>query len=289
MTPQALAQDAGALFSLPQAALRVNDLIRNPEHSAGELAEVVELDPALAARVLRLANSPLFGRARHVERVSHAIVLIGERALRDLVLATSVTRAFKGIPEEFVDMATFWDNSATCGVVARLLADQIGVREGERLFLAGLMHGIGRLVFYSRQPDRYREVLQARTAGEAALLEAERRVFGFTYAELGAALMATWKLPEFFQIVIGAQLEPGRADTYRQEAALLHVARDLAASLAPSLKSREPPGPWQPAYDPVAAEILGLGPEVLEGTRVDALAQAFEVIDIINPGASTIY
>jgi HD-like signal output (HDOD) protein len=289
MTPQALAQDAGVLFSLPDAAIRVNELIQSPDHTAGEVAEVVELDAALTARVLRLANSALFGHAGRIDKVSLAIVMIGEKALRDLVMATSVTHVFKGIPEEFVDMSTFWDNSATCGVVARLLAARCGIRDGERLFVAGLLHGIGRLVFYTRQPERYREVLKVRAEGEPAVLAEERRIFGFTYAELGAALLAAWKLPEFFQVVLANQLDPGRAENFRKEAAILHVARDMAASLAPSLKTRQAPEAWLAGYDAGAGELLGLDLEELENIRIDALAQAFEVIDIINPGAATIY
>lgn len=289
MTPQALAQEAGALFSLPEVAIRVNELTRSPDHSSRELAEVVELDAGLTARLLRLANSPLFGHVGRIDKVSHAIVMIGERALRDLVMATSVTDVFKGIPEEFVDMATFWDNSATCGVVARLLASRLGMRDSERLFVAGMLHGIGHLVFYSRQPERYREVLKVRAEGEAAILAEEKRVFGFTYAELGAALLAAWKLPEFYQVVIANQLEPCKAETFQKETAILHVARDMAASLAPSLKTRQPAQAWEAGFDDVAGETLGLDLEELEIIRIDALAQAFDIIDIINPGASTIF
>ena len=289
MTPQALAQDAGTLFSLPEAAVRVNELIRDPDHTAGDLARVVELDAGLTARLLRLANSPLFGHVGKIDRVSHAVVMIGERALRDLVMATSVTNVFKGIPEEFVDMASSWDNSATCGVVARLLAPRCGIRDSEPLFLAGMLHGIGRLVFYSRQPERYREVLKARTEGEAAILAAERRVFGFTYTELGAALLAQWKFPEFYQAVVAHQLAPQDAGAYQKEAAILNVARDMAASLAPSLKNRQPLQAWEVGYDALAGQLLGLSEGELESVRIDALAQAFDIIDIINPGASTIF
>lgn len=289
MTPQALVQDAGALFSLPEAALRVNELIHSPDYSVQRLAEVIELDPGLTLRVLRLANSPLFGHVSRIDKVSRAIVLIGEKALRDLVLATSVTNVFKGIPAEFVDMSTFWDNSATCGVVARLLAGECRIREGERLFVAGLLHGIGRLVFYSRQPDRYRAVLKVRADGEQAVLAEEVRVFGFTFADLGAALLASWKLPEFFQVVVANQLAPSKAETFRKETAILHVARDMAASLAPSLKARQPAQAWQAGFDPDAGDMLGLDRDKLESVRMDALGQAFDIIDIINPGASTIF
>ncbi|MEW5787011.1 MAG: HDOD domain-containing protein [Pseudomonadota bacterium] len=289
MTPQTLAREAGALFSLPQAVLRINELIGSPDHTANQLAEVVELDAGLTARILRLANSAMFGRSGSVDSVTRAVVMIGENALRDLVMATSVTQVFKGIPEEFVDMASFWDNSATCGVVARLLAGRLGIREGERLFVAGLLHGIGHLVFFSRRAEQYREVLKFRDQGEAAVLAEERRIFGFNYAELGAALAAAWQLPAFFQEVIGFQLEPQRSQSYPRECAILHLARDMAASLAPSLKTREAPGDWAAARDALVWQLSDLTPEVLEEVRLEALAQAFEVIDIINPGTATVY
>ncbi len=289
MTPQTLAQDAGALFSLPEAAIRVNELIREPEHTALELAEVVELDAGLTARVLRLANSALFGHMGKIEKVSHAIVMIGEKTLRDLVMATSVTNVFKGIPEEFVDMSTFWDNSAICGVAARLLAGECGIRDGETLFVAGLLHGIGRLVFYSRKPDLYRDVLKVRAEGEAAVLAEEQRIFGFTYVELGAALAAEWKLPEFYQEVLACQLAPDKAKTYRAEAAIIHVARDLAAGLAPSLKTREQPETWLDSHDAAAGEMLGLDAETMKSVRGETLIQVFSIIDIVNPYARSIY
>ena len=289
MTPQTLAQDAGTLFSLPEAAIRVNDLIQSPNHTGREIADVVELDAGLTARLLRLANSPLFGHVREIDKVANAIAMIGEKALRDLVMATSVTNVFKGIPAEFVDMSTFWDNSTTCGVVARLLAPRCGIRDGDRLFLAGLLHSIGRLVFYSRQPELYREVLKARADGEPAVLAEEMRIFGFNYAELGAALLAAWKLPEFFQVVLANQLAPQRAQTFQKEAAILHMARAMAANLSPHLKTRQPPDAFQPDYDASACEILGLNPEELKYIPIEALAQTLEIIDIINPGSSTIF
>lgn len=289
MTPQTLAQEAGTLFSLPEAALRVNELIRDPDHTARELVEIVELDAGLTARLLRLANSPLFGHVGKIEKVSHAIAMIGEKALRDLVMATSVTNAFKGIPEEFVDMSTFWDNSAICGVAARLLAGECGIRDGETLFVAGLLHGIGRLAFYSREPERYREVLKVRAEGEAAIIAEERRVFGFTYAELGAALAEAWKLPAFYQEVLACQLAPEQARTYPTEARILHVARDMAATLAPSLKGRQPPEAWSEAQEANEGNLLGLDAETMRAVHGETLIQVFSIIDIVNPYARSIY
>lgn len=289
MTPQQLVLEVEHLFSLPDVAIRLNELIDHPDTSTKQLVDVVQLDAGIAATVLRLANSAWYGLPSRVDTISRAITLIGMKALRDLVLSTSVITTFKGISSEFVDMMDFWDNSVTCGVVARMLAERCGIREVERLFVAGLLHGIGRLIFFSRQGDKYREVLKMRDQGEAALVAEERRVFGFTYADLGGALAAAWKLPEFFQEVISNQLEPGKAANFPKEAAILHVARDIARDLAPNIQKRQPPGPYRPEHDLAAREMLGIGDDELENLRIDALAQSFDVIEIINPGSSTIF
>jgi HD-like signal output (HDOD) protein len=288
MTPHALAQEAGALFSLPEVALRVNELIGRPNVTGQELADVVALDPAMTARLLRLANSAFFGLPAKVETVSRAITLIGHKALQDLVLTTSVIQAFKGIPEEFVDMGTFWDNSTTCGVIARTLARHCRLGEPERLLVAGLLHGIGKLVFYLKRPDEYREVLRIDGAGEQAIAHAERQVFGFTYAQLGGALLGVWGLPEMLQIVVAHHLAPSRAPEFHREVAVVHIASDMAGSLTPSIKTGHPLGPYAPGFDPAAGELLGATPELLEEVRQASLLQAFEVLEILNPRAAMI-
>ena len=101
LTPQLLAQEVETLFSLPDVALRLNELIDQPDTSTQDLVEVVQLDAAIAATVLRLANSAWYGLPSKVDTISRAITLIGQKALRDLVLSTSVIARVRGagIPE----------------------------------------------------------------------------------------------------------------------------------------------------------------------------------------------
>ena len=290
MTPQSLAAEVESLFALPDVVLRVNALLDSPEANARDISAAVELDPGLAAGVLHLANSPVYGQQGRVDTVARAIDLIGRRALRDMVLATSVVNVFDAIPEEFVDMATFWDNSITCGVVAQILARHVHCRDTASLFLAGLLHGIGRLVFYARRADEYRPLLAEKPEGEKALAAAEQRAFGFTYANLGAALLKDWRLPERITIAIKHQLHPEAAPAaHARDVAIIHIANDIAASLTPCLKLHQTPPPYTPGFDPGAAAILGISNEDLESIRLEALSQTFEVIEIINPGSPLIY
>jgi HD-like signal output (HDOD) protein len=283
MSPQQLVQDVEHLFSLPDVAIRLNDLIDQPDTTTQELVEVVQLDAGIAATVLRLANSAWYGLPAMVDSISRAITLIGQKALRDLVMSTSVITTFKGISSEFVDMRDFWDNSVTCGVVTRNLAQKCGIREAERMFLVGLLHKVGRLVFYASRPVQYRQVLQDQNNGEAALVEAERAVFGFTYAELGAALLRAWHIPSALDEVVEYQLDPLQAPNHAKVAAILHVAGDIAYHMAPDIKARFELGEYNLTFRESAWDSLGLDRNVLPEVMQNSLIQSFELLEIINP------
>ena len=290
-TPKSLAQEVSGLFTLPDLVMRALAVIDSPTGTAQELVEVIELDAGLAAMVLRIANSALYGQRGKVDSLTRAVSLIGTRAVRDLAIATSAVKTFKDIPAEFVDMDTFWDNSITCGVLAKLLAQRARVPEGEGLFMAGLLHAVGRLVLYARRPAEYRQVLErAEGNSEAALTAAEEAVFGFTYAEVGTALLEAWNLPTKLQVVVACHLNPNLAPGYLKEVAVVHLANLLAASLAPCLKTKMEPEPFTPDEAAAASMAeLDLNRAALEETRLEALAASLEVIEIMHPGASFIF
>lgn len=289
MTPQSLASEVSTLFALPDVALRACTVMDSPTSSARELVAVIELDAGLTSTVLRLANSALYGQSGRVENLSRAVTLIGHQALRDLVLATSAVQTFRDIPEAFMDMDTFWANSISCGVLADLIARRLRLAERGTLFIAGLMHGVGRLVFYATRPTEYREVLRRVNAEGADLIAAERQVFGFTYAELGAALLQAWDLPEKLQVLVGHQLTPAKAPAFAREAAVVHLARDMTATLAPCLKTKAPLASYTP--DPAYLSELGLdlSQTDLDDIRLDAMATSLEIIEIVRPGSTVIY
>jgi HD-like signal output (HDOD) protein len=288
MTPQELVQEVGSLFTLPDAALRLNELMEDPQATLQDLAEVVQMDAGLAAAVLRMANSAYYGLPAKVGSIPMAINLIGQRALRSIVLSVSITRAFKGLPAELVDMQAFWENSTACGAIARALARRARTGNADDLFLAGLLHAVGRLVFYARRPVHYREILRPGMSGQALAAE-ERLVFGFDHAELGAALLAAWRLPPLPVTAVAYQLRPLQAPAFIGEVAMLHVAQDMAAGMAPQLKTNGPPSDYRPSFDPAVGTRLGLDPVILPEIRQEALLDAVEILEIVNPRASLIY
>lgn len=285
MTPQTLAGEVSTLFTLPDVVVRARAVMDAPMGSAQALVDVIETDAGLAAMILRLANSVLYGHLGRVDDLGHALAIIGHKNLRDLILATSVVRHFRDIPAEFVDMDTFWNNSITCGALVDLIARRAKLPQEEPLFIAGLLHGIGRLVFYARRPAEYRMAIRYAEGGGQGITAAEQRIFGFTYAQLGAALLTLWGLPERLRVAVEYHLTPDDAPAHRKAVAVVHLASGLAANLAPSLKTPAPATPYTPAQSLFAGH-LGLTASDLDDIRGEALAASLEIAEIVQPNAT---
>ncbi|MBU2568980.1 MAG: HDOD domain-containing protein [Gammaproteobacteria bacterium] len=289
MVPKSLIEKVGSLYTLPDVALRVNGLLSSDKASNDQLEEIIVHDPALTAQLLKLVNSAYYGFPGKVDTVSRAISMIGRQELRNIVIATSVASTFQDIPEDLVDMETFWYHSITCGVLARLLAEQCKRKERERFFIAGLLNSIGKLILFSQFPEKAGEALSFKDQGEDAVAEAEQRIFGFTYAELGAELLKEWKLPSSIWLLVAAQTDPMKADDILQDACILHVAAKIAASIEPCSVKTYDFEDFNPTYLPEAWETLGLSDESIKPLTLDASLQAFEILGIIRPGATLIF
>lgn len=285
MNPKSLAQSTHTLFSLPDVVTCINRMIDDPNAQTADLAETILCDAGLAARLLRLANSAYYNPRRRVETVSHAIILLGHRELRDLVMTTVVVSIFQGLPPELVNMDRFWLHCIRCGSAARRLAQHRHLHGNEHFFIAGLLHGVGKLVLYSQYPERYREVLELAGEDESARIAAERRIFKFTYAEVGAELLKNWRIFDHLHMAIAHHLEPARAPTpYRLEATILHVAVQIANSMPADANAlSDAPMDYTSANFASLAKLLHLKPELLASLPAEIDLQAREVFEIVRP------
>ena len=290
MTPESLVRETENLFSLPDVALRVNQLIDAPSTRPADLAEVILCDPGLSARLLRVINSAFYARPKPVETVSQAISLIGYRTLRDLMMSTCAVDMFKGLPREKVNMEHFWLHGVACGMTARNLAQRCGLRDGERLFLAGLLHGLGKLIFFSQCADDYLEVLRLVEQEQLEIVTAEEQIFGFNYVDLGAELLRAWRFPESIWKVVACQLDPAAAGDYRTEADILRGAERVARVVAASaIEGGEVTANIGADELQALAERLSMAPDTLLGLPQEISLQTFEVFEILVPGATLVY
>ncbi|MEA3639042.1 MAG: HDOD domain-containing protein [Lamprobacter sp.] len=290
MTLESLVQEVEHLYSLPDVALRVNQLIDDPASQPSDLAEIILCDPALSARLLRLINSAFYARAQAVETVTQAINMIGYGALRDLVFATCAVEVFKGLPPGRVDMERFWLNGVACGIAAKTLAFHLSLPENERLFITGLLHALGKLVLLSQRPESYVEVLKRIDQEGLDMIVAEEQVFGFNQAELSAALLKNWQLPESLWQPIAFHLNPDAAERYRTETQILYVARAIADLFQASMFERANMQSDEASQRLRAlAERLDLAPERLIALPGEINLQVTEMYEIMLPGWMLVY
>jgi len=181
---------------LPAAATRLCQLAEDLDADIDEVAEVVASDQALTMRILRIANSAFYGLSREVTTVSRAIVILGFRAVGSLALGATLTNAQLADEQGAVlDREQFWTHSLAVAVSSRLLAKRLRVREVEEMFVAGLVHDIGKLVFVRELPGPYQGVLGRVGSGEGSLHSLEKTVLGVDHPEVNLKLGEHWALP----------------------------------------------------------------------------------------------
>jgi putative nucleotidyltransferase with HDIG domain len=230
LDPDRLVGDVAGLVSLPEVVVRIDALVDDPASSAEDIGRTVQQDPALTARMLRLANSAMFGMQRQVDTVARAVAVLGTRQVRDLTLGLAAARAFDGIPNRLVSMGSFWHHSVLAAIAARLVASASPRGKPEAAFVGGLLHDVGQLVMFNKLPEQSRLALLMTidAPGEPDLHVCEREVVGFDHAAVGGALARRWRLPASLQECIEFHHEPGRARAHPLDVAVVHVANSLA-------------------------------------------------------------
>ena len=226
-----MVEDVSTIHSLPLFYSQLSEAIDHPRSSIADIAKIISEDQGLTARILKLANSPLFGYFSKIDTITQAVTIIGVLQVRDLALALSVMDVFKGIPEELVNMEQFWKHSIATGLAARILATSQREANLERFFVAGILHDIGRLVMYVRVPDICLELLEECRAAGTLLYRAERGKFSFDHAEVGSTLLRRWKIPPRIAEPVGTHHDCRKGDQYPREASILHLADIIAHAL----------------------------------------------------------
>ena len=248
MTPQDLVTRNVRLVSLPEVCIQVQALADSSHTTADDIADVVSKDTALTTRLLKLVNSAYFSLPRKIDTVSRAVNMIGMRELRNLTLAASAAEVFSRIPPDPIDMACFWQHSVYTGLLARNLAQCCNVLHSERLFTAGLLHDVGRLLMFMKVPDETASAEALRLQSRRDICEIEEELIGFSHAQVGEALLLHWNMPENLCASIRHHHDPEAASDAHLESAIVHIADKVTHS---AQESKDPLG--SPFYDPYGA------------------------------------
>lgn len=200
-----------SLPTIPAIAVQVIELAGRPDGSMPEVARLISLDPALATKLLKVANSPLYGFRRKTENLRQALSLLGFNAVITLALSFSLASSLRDIKRGGFDTAHYWSRSIVAGVASRALGRQQGINRSDELLLAGLLQDIGRLVLDSVLQEEYGQSIAGRM-DHNSLIEAERLAFGTDHAEVGAWLLRQWNLPKYLQQLVAASHVPHSAE-----------------------------------------------------------------------------
>ncbi len=214
-------------MSLPEVCIRVNEMMEDPSTTAKALGEVISRDAGLTARLLKIVNSSFYGFPSKIETVSRAVTVIGLRELRGLVLAASAVETFSKIPTEVLNRVYFWRHSVYCGVVAQLVAEECKVLHSERLFVAGLLHDIGKLIIAHRLAEKMKIIKQRVAAEQRVDYEIEREELGFDHADVGGALLREWKMPPTLCDAVYFHHHPADATDSLMDAGIIHLANHV--------------------------------------------------------------
>ena len=228
MEIQDLISENEPLASLPNTFYLLQEAMEDPDSDFAKIGKIISIDPALTLRLLKIVNSAFYGYSNQIETVSHALGVVGTEQLMQLVLATSVVGQFKGIPKDMINMEYFWRHSVACGLVARTISEMNNETDGERYFVAGLLHDIGRLVMCLKIPDQFRIAMDfARNSGDR-WYKAEAKYFGFDHGGVGGALLRSWNLPKRLQESVAHHHNPSAAKNYGHEAEVIFLADHIS-------------------------------------------------------------
>jgi len=240
LSAQELVQDRIDLVSLPDVALKLNTLCDDVNSTAQDIADVIATDASLTARLLQIVNSPFYSFPQQINTITMAITIVGVSQLRDLAMATLIIEKFSGIPENLINSEKFWSHNIACATAARTIVTELGIKQSERVFVAGLLHDIGKLLMYLSHPHLSYEVLELIKANpELDINQTEEIAFGYDHAELGAALLKEWGLPDSLVDPVKYHHEPNLAKRFATEASVLHLANIVANEIEPLYENNE--------------------------------------------------
>lgn len=262
------------IATLPEVTLKIINLVEDPNSTAQDLNKVITNDPALGARILKVVNSAFYGLPGQIASINRAIVLLGLNAVKNIAIAASLAKLFRGgqIAPHF-DAHDLWTHSIAVATATKMIGKQADLGLADEAFLAGLIHDIGIMVEIQAKRAAFVEViLKKKECPEMTLRQAEMEILGADHQEFGAGLCKAWKFPNSFIYVTGHHHNPMELEPeQRKLACAVNLADVLVAKIGigytDTVDSKE--------FDPQVLADLHLTAQQVEKVG-EALPQAME-------------
>ncbi|MCG8404092.1 MAG: HDOD domain-containing protein [Phycisphaerales bacterium] len=267
---------------LPEIVNRVLSVTESPHSSANDVARVLSEDQAVAAKILRVANSSFFGAERKVTQVSRAVVMLGQVSVRNLVIGIAARDAFPSMAEAVPEHTTLWRHAIAVASASEAIARHVGHKPIEEAFVVGLLHDIGQLAMVTFDPESLRALFHEARPGTRFLAQ-ERDVFGVDHTDAGFQILSRWGIPEqMCQVVLRHhEQEINPDDPVGRLLAIVMLADTIAQVMGFGFDI--PIGHHRRAD--VAAQTLGLNDseqlQILDGlnSRINQAVEMFAEVD----------
>ncbi|MHC4416372.1 MAG: HDOD domain-containing protein [Planctomycetota bacterium] len=268
------------IATLPEITLKIIELVEDPSSTAQDLHKIISNDPALCSRILKVVNSAFYGLPRQIGSINRAIVLLGLNAVKNIAIAASLTKLFRGGDLcQMFSAKDLWIHSIATAAGSKLLSDQLKLGLSDEAFLAGLIHDIGIMVEVQAMRHDLLKVFEEMTFDANGtpgtdMRELERQILGADHESFGAALCEAWKFPKSFTYVTRYHHNPKELPMQnRMLTSIVYVADRLAGQLGFGFRADL----QNLNVDQDAIGDLSISPEQLEAVK-NALPQAFEDI-----------
>lgn len=210
--------------TLPIVSQKIFLLLSDENVSLSKVASLIERDQALAVKILKVANSAFYGTLSKVSNIDHALVILGLEEVKSILLAFSIYNFFSQSHDGFFDRTRFWKHSVVCSQIAKYLARHFNVVRDDTIFLAGLIHDMGKVVFDQYFHDDFLKIIDFVSTNNESFSKGEKQVLGITHYQVAAKLLQQWKFPEKVIMQVFYHHAPWHDKNYLTSSIVIYLA-----------------------------------------------------------------
>ena len=264
----------GDLPPMPHIAAEVISKLSEPDSTARDIHNLMQKDQALAARVLKVANSPYYGASRSISTLRDALMFMGFDAIRSLIMTAVMKGMFSSVS---LTEKLIWEHTVGAGLAAKMISEEVRFQRKDEAYLAGLMHDVGKAALLLRSPAVMREIMQEVYNDGADFFEVELRTLGFTHTDVGQMIADKWRFSLDIEDAIANHHQPGQA---RSAPELTHIV-SMANSICHKLEVGPTRKPDLDLSEMESTKALGLSQASIE----KILFSMREALQAEDPGA----
>jgi putative nucleotidyltransferase with HDIG domain len=195
-TVDRILKSISTLPAFPATGNKVAQLLRKPDYSVAEIANVIKLDPSITANILKMANSVYFGSRQKISTINDAVVHLGQKNLLRAIQTAGVSKYYKKGAGGYYDKATdLWEHSVAVALMSQIISKKITGEEDTTLYTAALLHDVGKIIMGEFVRDSLAKICALVSTQRVSFVEAEQFVIGINHAELGGKIAAYWNFP----------------------------------------------------------------------------------------------